>query len=103
LARSAIQAGLLLNGVAAITLLMFMAIFISSPDRVSSIDLWSGLFSSSASASFSPEPLSWTPRTRSPQAKTTAIGTLMRRLGLGLIAGSLLLFLAGLITTVSAI
>jgi hypothetical protein len=40
LARPAIQAGLLLNGVAAITLLMFMAIFISSPDRVSSIDLW---------------------------------------------------------------
>jgi hypothetical protein len=35
--------------------------------------------------------------------KTTGIGTLMRRLGLGLIAGSLLLFLVGLALAVSAI
>jgi hypothetical protein len=36
-------------------------------------------------------------------SKTTGVGTLMRRLGLGLIAGSPLLFLVGVIIAVSAI
>jgi hypothetical protein len=107
--RSAIQAGLLLNGIAAIALLMFMATLATAPaDRLPSADLWLlkqallvfgvGVFL--AGATFVN---AYVAQGALASGKTTGIGTLMRRLGLGLIAGSLLLFLVGLALAVSAI
>jgi hypothetical protein len=109
LARSAIQTALLLNGVAAVALLMFMAALATAPsDHVPSADLWLlkrailvfgvGVFI--AGATFVN---AYVAQGALASGKATNIGTAMRRLGLGLIAGSLLLFLVGLGIAVSAI
>jgi hypothetical protein len=109
LARSAIQAALLLNGIAAIVLFTFKAILATAPaERALSTDL--GLLRGAllvfgigvflAGATFVN---AYVAQGALASGHATGIGTLMRRLGLGLIAGSLLLFLLGVAMAVSAI
>jgi hypothetical protein len=105
LARSAIQAGMLLNGVAAIAVFIFLAI---TAGRTESPDFWRlklallvfGLGVFLASATFVN---AYVAQGALASGQASSIGTLMRRLGLGLITASLLLFLAGLLIAVSAL
>ena len=108
LARSAIQAGLLLNGAAAITLFIFLAVLARTPaDPALSPGLWRlklailifglGVFLPATFVN------AYVAQGALASGQSSGIGTVMRRLGLGLITASLLLFLAGLLIAVGAL
>lgn len=108
LVRSAIQAGLLLNGGGAVTLLLFLAtILTASGQRSHAVELmplkWAlalfGLGMFLAGITFVN---AYTQGVIAP-GRSSAFGNVMRRLGLSLIVASLLLFLAGVGLAVSAI
>jgi hypothetical protein len=107
LARSAIQAALLLNGGAAVALLLFLANVVGSPGPLPTnvvLIKWafavfgSGLFI--ASMTFVN---AYVAQGAIASGHSSAFGDTMRRLGLGLIVVSLLLFLAGIALVVAAI
>jgi hypothetical protein len=109
LARSAIQAALLLNGGAAVALLLFLAHFVGSPvdgPLPANVVLikWAfavfglGLFV--ASMTFVN---AYVAQGAIASGQSNAFGNTMRRLGLSLIVVSLLLFLAGIALVVAAI
>lgn len=107
LARSAIQAALLLNGGAAVALLLFLANVVASPGPLPAnvvLIKWafavfgSGLFI--ASMTFVN---AYVAQGAIASGHSSAFGNTMRRLGLGLIVVSLLLFLAGIALVVAAI
>jgi hypothetical protein len=109
LARSAIQAALLLNGGAAVALLLFLAHVVGSPAEgplPANVVLikWAfavfglGLFV--ASMTFVD---AYVAQGAIASGHSSAFGSTMRRLGLGLIVASLLLFLAGIALVVAAI
>ena len=109
LARSAIQAALLINGGAIIALLLFLASLMSPPPPgslpVSMVALkWAfaifglGLFI--ASMTFVN---AYVAQGAIASGRSSAFGNTLRRLGLSLIVASLLLFLAGIALVVLAI
>jgi len=109
LARSAIQAALLLNGGAAVTLLLFLAHVVGSPVDGSLpanvlLIKWAfavfglGLFV--ASMTFVN---AYVAQGVIASGQSNAFGNTMRRLGLSLIVVSMLLFLAGIALVVAAI
>jgi hypothetical protein len=108
LARSAIQAALLLNGGAAVALLLFLAHIVGSPvdGPLANVLLikWAfavfglGLFV--ASMTFVN---AYVAQGAIASGQSNAFGNTMRRLGLSLIVVSLLLFLAGIALVVVAI
>ena len=109
LARSAIQAALLLNGGASVALLLFLARLMPAPApgalAVNMVPLkWafaisgSGLFI--ASMTFVN---AYVAQGAIASGRSSAFGNTMRRLGLSLIVASLLLFLAGIALVVLAI
>ena len=109
LARSAIQAALLLNGGAAVALLLFLAHVVGSPvdgPLPANVVLikWAfavfglGLFV--ASMTFVN---AYVAQGAIASGQSNAFGNMMRRLGLSLIVVSLLLFLAGIALVVAAI
>ena len=109
LARSAIQAGLLLNGGGAVALLLFLAtILTASGQRSHTIELlplkWAlalfGLGMFLAGMTFVN---AYIAQGAIASGSSSAFGNVMRRLGLCLIVASLLLFLAGVGLAVSAI
>ena len=109
LARSAIQAGLLLNGGGAVALLLFLAtILTASGQRSHAVELlplkWAlalfGLGMFLAGITFVN---AYIAQGVIAPGRSSAFGNVMRRLGLSLIVASLLLFLAGVGLAVSAI
>ncbi len=109
LARSAIQSALLLNGGAAVALLLFMAnILGSASQRGLHVDIsllkWAfavfgiGLFLGGMTFVNA-----YVAQGAIASGQSSALGNAMRRLGLGLIVGSLLLFLVGLGLVAAAI
>ena len=109
LARSAIQAGLLLNGGGAVALLLFLAtILTASGQRSHAVELlplkWAlalfGLGMFLAGITFVN---AYIAQGAIASGRSSAFGNVMRRLGLSLIVASLLLFLAGVGLAVSAI
>jgi hypothetical protein len=109
LARSAIQAALLLNGGALVALLLFLASLMSTPApgglAVNLVQLkWAfaifGLGLVIASMTFVN---AYVAQGAIASGRSSAFGNTMRRLGLSLIVISLLLFLAGIALVVLAI
>ena len=109
LARSAIQAGLLLNGGGAVALLLFLAtILTASGQRSHAVELlplkWAlalfGLGMFLAGMTFVN---AYIAQGAIASGSSSAFGNVMRRLGVGLIVASLLLFLVGVGLAVSAI
>jgi hypothetical protein len=106
LARSAIQAALLLNGGGAVALLLFLAMIVTaSGHAVDVLPLkWAlalfGLGMFIAGMTFVN---AYIAQGAIASGGSSAFGTVMRRLGLGLIVASFLLFLAGVGLAVSAI
>ena len=109
LARSAIQAGLLLNGGGAVALLLFLATILTAPgERSHTVELvpikWAlalfGLGMFLAGMTFVN---AYIAQGAIASGGSSAFGTVMRRLGLGLIVASFLLFLAGVGLAASAI
>ena len=109
LARSAIQAGLLLNGGGAVALLLFLAtILTASGQRSHTVELlplkWAlvlfGLGMFLAGMTFVN---AYIAQGAIASGSSSAFGNVMRRLGVGLIVASLLLFLVGVGLAVSAI
>lgn len=109
LARSAIQAALLLNGGGALALLLFLAMIISASGQqtpaVGVLPLkWAfalfGLGMFIAGMTFVN---AYIAQGAIASGQSTALGTILRRLGLSLIVASFLLFLAGVGLAVSAI
>ena len=109
LARAAIQAALLLNGGGAVAILLFLAtILTASAQRSHAVQVlplkWAlalfGLGMFVASMTFVN---AYIAQGAIASGRSTAFGTVMRRLGLSLIVISLLLFLAGVGLAVSAI
>ena len=109
LARSAIQAALLLNGGGAVALLLFLATIVTaSGQRSHAVEVlplkWSlalfGLGMFIASMTFVN---AYIAQGAIASGRSSALGTVMRRLGLSLIVASLLLFLAGVGLAVTAI
>jgi hypothetical protein len=109
LARSAIQAGLLLNGGGAVALLLFLAtILTASGQRSYAVGVlplkWAlalfGLGMFLAGMTFVN---AYVAQGAIASGRSSAFGNVMRRLGLGLIIASLLLFLAGVGLAASAI
>ena len=109
LARAAIQAALLLNGGAAIAVLLFFANFVSSaPETSAGVDVallkWAlatfgtGLFLGAVTFVNA-----YVAQGAIASGRAAAFGDSLRRLGLGLIVASLLVFLLGLALTVAAI
>ena len=106
LARSAIQAALLLNGGAIVALLLFLASLMSTPApgalAVNLVPLkWAfaisglGLFLAGMTLDVAQGAIA--------SGRSSAFGNTLRRLGLSLIVASLLLFLAGIALVVLAI
>jgi len=109
LARSAIQAGLLLNGGGSVALLLFLAtILTASGQRSHTVELLPlkcalalfGLGMFLAGITFVN---AYIAQGAIASGRSSAFGNVMRRLGLSLIVASLLLFLAGVGLAVSAI
>ena len=109
LARSAIQAGLLLNGGGAVALLLFLTTILTAPgQRSHAVELlplkWAlalfGLGMFLAGITFVN---AYIAQGAIASGRSSAFGNVMRRLGLSLIVASLLLFLAGVGLAVSAI
>ena len=109
LARSAIQAALLLNGGGALALLLFLATIISaSAQQTPAVGVlplkWAfalfGLGMFIAGMTFVN---AYIAQGAIAFGQSTALGTILRRLGLSLIVASFLLFLAGVGLAVSAI
>ena len=109
LARSAIQAALLLNGGGAVALLLFLATIVTaSGQRSHAVEVlplkWAlalfGLGMFIASMTFVN---AYIAQGAIASGRSSAFGTVMRRLGLGLIVASFLLFLAGVGLAVNAI
>ena len=107
LARSAIQAALLLNGGGAVALLLFLAMIVTGEQShaVGVLPLkWAialfGLGMFIAGMTFVN---AYIAQGAIASGRSSAFGNVMRRLGLGLIVASFLLFLAGVGLAVSAI
>jgi hypothetical protein len=109
LARSAIQAALLLNGGGAVAVLLFIAMVVAAPAQgigaVKVLPLkWAlalfGLGMFIAGMTFVN---AYIAQGAIASGRSSAFGTVMRRLGLGLIVASLLLFLTGVGLAVTAI
>jgi hypothetical protein len=109
LARSAIQAALLLNGGGAVAILLFLAMIVTASGQqspaVGVLPLkWAlalfGLGMFIAGMTFVN---AYIAQGAIASGRSGAVGTVMRRLGLGLIVASFLLFLAGVGLAVSAI
>ena len=109
LARSAIQAALLLNGGAAVAVLLLLGSVVTAPSQGSpTVEVlplkWAlalfGLGMFIASMTFVN---AYIAQGAIASGRSSAFGTVMRRLGLSLIVASLLLFLAGIGLAVTAI
>jgi len=107
LARSAIQAGLLLNGGGAVALLLFLATILTASGQhaVEMLPLkWAlALFGLGMFVAGMTFVNAYIAQGAIASGSSRAFGNVMRRLGLGLIVASLLLFLAGVGLAVSAI
>ena len=109
LARSAIQAGLLLNGGGAVALLLFLAtILTASGQRSHAVELLSlkwalALFGLGMFVAGMTFVNAYIAQGAIASGSSRAFGNVMRKLGLGLIVASLLLFLAGVGLAVCAI
>ena len=109
LVRSAIQAGLLLNGGGAVTLLLFLAtILTASGQRSHAVELlplkWAlALFGRGMFLAGMTFVNAYIAQGAIASGRSSAFGNVMRRLGLSLIVASLLLFLAAVGLVVSAI
>ncbi len=109
LARSAIQSALLLNGGAAIAVLIFLANLLSSPVQPNaSVDMpllkWAvGVFSAGLFLGAITFVNAYVAQGVLASGRSTPFGDSLRRLGLGLIVASLFAFLLGAALTVAAI
>jgi hypothetical protein len=109
LARCAIQAGLLLNGGGAVAVLVFVALIATaSAQRSHAIEIsplkWAlALFGLGLFAAGITFVNAYIAQGAIASGQSSALGNVMRRLGLSLIVVSLLLFLAGVGLAVSAI
>jgi hypothetical protein len=109
LARSAIQAGMVLNGIAAMAALAFLATTIGAPvggplrlDPVL-LKVAIGIFGFGVFLAGITFVNAYVAQGAIASGKTGAVGNGLRRLGLALIIASLLLFLLGLALTLNAI
>jgi hypothetical protein len=109
LARSAIQAGLLVNGAAAIVLLAYLASLASGPAggllKVNpfQLKLAIGTFGLGVFVAAITFVNAYVAQGAIASGRASAFGDGLRRLGLGLIVGSLVLFLLGLAIALAAI
>jgi hypothetical protein len=109
LARSAIQASLLINGAAAVAVILLLgAVLAASSERGLPLDVprlkWAiALFGAGLFLAGITFVNAYVAQGALASGQSSAFGIVMRRLGLGLIVGSLLAFLVGLGLVVSAI
>lgn len=109
LARSAIQSCLVINGIAAIAVLLFIAILVSSPAPTAArVDVnlvkWSvAAFGSGIVLAGITFVNAYIAHGALASGRSGALGDVIRRLGLCLILASLALFLAGLAIVVAAL
>ena len=109
LARSAIQASLLINGGAAVALLLLLANVLSSPGQsgllvnVSLLKWAIAVFGTGLFLAGITFVNAYVAHGALASGQSSAFGTVIRRLGLSLIVGSLLIFLLGLGLVVAAI
>jgi hypothetical protein len=109
LARSAIQAGMILNGIASIVVLALLASLVRAPvggalqAETGQLKLAAGLFGLGVFVAAITFVNAYVAQGAIASGHASAFGNGLRRLGLGLIVGSLVLFLAGLATSLCAI
>ena len=108
LARAAIQSALLLNGGAAIALLLLLGSLLSRPDRdllpnVTLLKAWMAIFGLGLFLGAITFVNAYVAQGAIASGKSASFGTFLRRLGLSLIVASLLLFLLGVALVVAAI
>ncbi len=109
LARSAIQAGMILNGIAAIVVLAFIASLVRAPAggalqaEAGQLKIGAGIFGLGVFVAAITFVNAYVAQGAIASGRQSAFGNGLRRLGLGLITGSLALFLVGLAISLSAI
>lgn len=109
LARSAIQAGMILNGIAAIVVLAFIASLVRAPAggalqaEAGQLKIGAGIFGLGVFVAAITFVNAYVAQGAIASGRQSAFGNCLRRLGLGLITGSLALFLVGLAISLSAI
>ena len=109
LARSAIQAGMILNGIAAIVLLTFIASLVWAPvggalqAEAGQLKIAAGMFGLGVFLAAVTFVNAYVAQGAIASGQQGALGNGLRRLGLGHIMGSLALFLVGLAISLSAI
>jgi hypothetical protein len=109
LARSAIQTGMILNGVAAVVVLAFLASLVRAPvggalqAEASQLKIAAGMFGLGVFVAAITFVNAYVAQGAIASGRQSAFGNGLRRLGLGLIVGSLVLFLIGLATSLWAI
>jgi hypothetical protein len=109
LARSAIQAGMILNGIAAVVVLAFLASLVRAPvggalhAEAGQLKLAAGMFGLGVFVAAITFVNAYVAQGAIASGQQSAFGNGLRRLGLGLIVGSLVLFLIGLAISLCAI